>query len=87
MADVFDIILDRDEATVEQIMAYLDDEDRDVFTCYERFIARGIDRLSDHMAEVQEGCTAANDLHLSCITTRVGRTLSRLPRTKEELHA
>jgi hypothetical protein len=50
---VFDIILDRDEATVEQIMAYLDDEDRDVFTCYERFIARGIDRLSDHMAEVQ----------------------------------
>jgi hypothetical protein len=53
MADVFDIILDRDEATVEQIMAYLDDEDRDVFTCYERFIARGIDRLSDHMAEVQ----------------------------------
>ena len=53
MIDVFDIILDRDEATVEQIMAYLDDEDRDVFTCYERFIAKGIDRLSDHMAEVQ----------------------------------
>jgi hypothetical protein len=51
MVDVFDIILDRDEATVEQIVAFLDDGDRHVFALYENFIAPGIDRLSDYINE------------------------------------
>lgn len=52
MSDVFDIIIDRDEATLEQILAFLDDGDHDPVALYETFIVKGINRLSDSIQEV-----------------------------------
>jgi len=55
MIDVFDIIMDRDEATPDDIMRFIDDnvESVSVQTMYESFIVGGINRLSDYMAEFQ----------------------------------
>jgi hypothetical protein len=47
MRDVFDIMLDRGEVSVEEVLGYLNNDDRHVFSLYERYVAPGIDGLSD----------------------------------------
>lgn len=54
MGDVFGIILDRGEVTLDDIERFLS-EDRDTFTCYENYVVRGINDLSDAIqAEAEE---------------------------------
>lgn len=51
MRDVFDIIVARDEATENEIRAWLAmEEDDDATGAYEAFLAPAIDALSDSIA-------------------------------------
>lgn len=51
MVDAYNILIDRGEVTAEQILTWLTDPERTVFSDYEDFVVRGINDLGDAIRE------------------------------------